>query len=400
MTPGSLLLRVRLVRGDFLDPRPADEAQRAPLARAANIPIDELAERTHELCPRDQVLRVIGPRDVAQRAIARLAELERRAEYAGAAESLPSADSAIPAGSLRSTDSPRPMHTSTPAASPPSTDIPRSADADADADVYADVDAEADAEADARSAGPRDVQRSTDAIYRLWSPNAFLERVSAKLAPAAIGAIVPRPHDGRHPASDVCPASAVHSASDACPASAAHPASDVCPASAAHQASDVCPAQPPAALDLACGVGREAVYLASLGWRVLGVDVLPDALERAQRLADRCAAAIVPPAWRCADLTDAASLDGLGPFELITCFRYLSRPLLARIGERLAPGGSLLVETFTTEHRARHGRPRREGLVLEPGELRGLAAGLRVVEYDEGWRDGGAAHTARLWARR
>lgn len=151
------------------------------------------------------------------------------------------------------------------------------------------------------------------------------------------------------------------------------------------------------ALDAACGSGRDAVFLASLGWRVLGVDVLPDALERAQALANRCASAIEPVEWSIVDL-EREPPQWSGQFDLITMFRFLHRPLFVRLLEWLRPGGVLVFETFTTVHRARHGRPARDAHVLEPGELAGLLRDYRVEHLDEGWRDG--AHTARAIARR
>ncbi len=151
------------------------------------------------------------------------------------------------------------------------------------------------------------------------------------------------------------------------------------------------------ALDAACGSGRDAVFLASLGRRVLGVDVLPDALERAQALAARCAAAIEPMEWSIVDL-EREPPAWSGRFDLITMFRFLHRPLFVRMFEWLRPGGTLVFETFTTVHRARHGRPARDGHVLEPGELADLLRDYRVEQLDEGWRDG--VHTARAVARR
>lgn len=150
------------------------------------------------------------------------------------------------------------------------------------------------------------------------------------------------------------------------------------------------------ALDLACGTGRDAVYLAACGWRVTAVDWLPEALDRAARLERACAACIAAPIdWRCADL-EAADLR-LEPAGLVTMFRFLDRTLLARARDFVRPGGTLLVETFTALHRARHGKPRRAQFVLAPGELAGLLADWNIVHCDEAWRSDGA-HTAQIRA--
>ena len=149
------------------------------------------------------------------------------------------------------------------------------------------------------------------------------------------------------------------------------------------------------AIDLACGTGRDVVYLAAQQWDVTGVDVLPDALERGRELAGRYTSALRPIRWLQHDLeADPLTLDRR--FDLITIFRYLHRPLLARLGEWLKPGGSVVCETFTTLHRQRHGRPTRDEHVLESGELPTLLNGFEFRHYSEAWR--GSAHTARICA--
>jgi SAM-dependent methyltransferase len=150
------------------------------------------------------------------------------------------------------------------------------------------------------------------------------------------------------------------------------------------------------ALELACGTGRDAVYLASRGWRVVGVDWLADALERAAGLAERCAAAIEPIEWRAIDL-EAADVRIGQKFDLITCFRFLHRPLIPRLGEWLTPGGVVVYETFTTVHRERYGKPGSDAHVLRAAELAELFAGYSIEHVSEGWR--GTAHTGRLVAR-
>lgn len=154
---------------------------------------------------------------------------------------------------------------------------------------------------------------------------------------------------------------------------------------------------PGMALDLACGTGRDAVYLATRGWQVTAVDVLPDALERGRALAARYAPGAPPVRWLQADLEHDPPA-ALGPFDLVIMVRYLYRPLLTRLRDWLRPGGSLICECFTMTHRARHGRPARPADVVGPGELRALLADLTLRCYAEDWQ--GEAHTARAWAVR
>lgn len=151
------------------------------------------------------------------------------------------------------------------------------------------------------------------------------------------------------------------------------------------------------ALDLACGSGRDAVFMASLGREVVAADHLPDALDLGRDLERRYAPGLSID-WREWDL-ERENLPDEGPFALVTCFFFLHRPTLAWAAERLAENGILVVETFTTVHRERFGKPSRPWIVLQPGELPGLVGDLEVVAYSEDWRPSGR-HTARLVARR
>lgn len=150
------------------------------------------------------------------------------------------------------------------------------------------------------------------------------------------------------------------------------------------------------AIDLACGCGRDAVFLAALGWRVTAIDILPDALQRGRELQARYAPAATPVQWIEHDLE--ARRPPVEPAGLVTVFRFLDRKLYRGLHRLVRPGGTVLVETFTTLHRERHGRPARERFVLRPGELPGLLEGLLIEEYSEAWR--GTAHTARARAVR
>lgn len=156
--------------------------------------------------------------------------------------------------------------------------------------------------------------------------------------------------------------------------------------------------KPGRALDIACGSGRNAVALACMGWDVLAVDHLPDALRRAQDLASRT---LMPGEGRVrcrlADVEEENFAPG-GQFDLICIVRFLWRPLFERLSEWLSVGGHLVVETFTEIHRERFGKPRTERFVLKAGELLRLVTDLEVRHSSEDWREG--AHTARLWATR
>lgn len=158
--------------------------------------------------------------------------------------------------------------------------------------------------------------------------------------------------------------------------------------------------RPGRALDVACGSGRDAVFLANRGWSVTAVDVLPDALALGRDLERRYRAGDARPVeWRTVDIEGAPPpAEFRGAFDLVCVFRYLHRPLMPELASWLTPGGSLVYETFTTVHRARHGKPGNDAHVLLPGELPHLLAGLAHRVAEEGWH--GNAHTARVWAVR
>jgi tellurite methyltransferase len=248
----------------FLDPRPAGEAVRRPIANSVNIPLEELEGRMHELPSRRETIEVVGEAGIPEAAVAWLLEHGRLAEPVKEFEY----GEAVPG--------------------------------------------------------------------RLWEPNPFLLEVI-----------------------EVLPAGS--------------------------------------ALDLGCGSGREAVALAACGWHVTAVDHLPDALDLGRQLERQALSADHPRIeWLQMDLE--AQLPAFERrFELVTSFFYLNRPVIERIAEYLAPGGTVVLETFTTVHRERFGKPRREHLSLRPGELLEIA-GVETLLLDEDWH--GDRHTARWWARR
>ncbi len=140
------------------------------------------------------------------------------------------------------------------------------------------------------------------------------------------------------------------------------------------QVADLLP--PGRALDLACGPGRNALYLAALGWQVTAVDASPVALA-----ALRAANASLD--IRLADLEKHEFRIEPAAFDLICDFYYLQRDLFPEIREGVRPGGMFAGAIRLTG-----------SFALNPGDLRSELAGWKILYYSE------AGNCARIIARR
>ena len=131
-------------------------------------------------------------------------------------------------------------------------------------------------------------------------------------------------------------------------------------------------------LDLACGSGRHARFLAGLGYPVLAVDRDAEALAGLST--------IEGITTRLLDLEGEEWPLAGQVFDGIVVTNYLWRPRLPDVLALLAPGGVLIYETFMVGNAA-YGKPTNPAFLLQAGELRQLAAaaGLREVEYAEGY---------------
>lgn len=146
-----------------------------------------------------------------------------------------------------------------------------------------------------------------------------------------------------------------------------------------------------AVLDVACGSGRHALWLAAHGARVTAVDRdnawpggWPDGVRFVQ-----------------ADLEQAAWPFHNDRFDAIVVTNYLHRPLWPALQTALAVGGVLVTETFAVGQ-GHYGRPQREAFLLGERELLGDAsAGLHVLAFEDGVRYAPtAARVQRLCALR
>lgn len=139
------------------------------------------------------------------------------------------------------------------------------------------------------------------------------------------------------------------------------------------------------AMDVACGTGRDSVYLAIEGYEVLAVDLLPDALQHATDLASRTGVRIQTAM---VDLEHGAALPP-GEFDLVTVFRYLHRPLFPALRNAVAPGGYVVYETFHDRNRETGQRPGNPAHLLQTGELAQAFAGFEIlIARDPVERDG------------
>jgi SAM-dependent methyltransferase len=135
------------------------------------------------------------------------------------------------------------------------------------------------------------------------------------------------------------------------------------------------------ALDLACGSGRHAVWLAQRGLHVQALDSSDQAIAHLAATALRLRLT-VDAQIRDLETTPPPTL-GAGVFDLIVAFNYLHRPLFPSLLAALADGGVLVYETFTRAQALR-GRPTDPQFLLEPGELCALVGDLAILDAREG----------------
>lgn len=101
---------------------------------------------------------------------------------------------------------------------------------------------------------------------------------------------------------------------------------------------------PGRAVDLACGEGRNAIWLAQQGWQVTAVDFSQVALDKGAQLAGD-----LPVDWVCADVTHWTGSDlDLAVVAYLQVGEHARRTVMRSAMDALAPGGTFLVVAHDT----------------------------------------------------
>jgi SAM-dependent methyltransferase len=131
------------------------------------------------------------------------------------------------------------------------------------------------------------------------------------------------------------------------------------------------------ALDLACGLGANALLLARQGLDVCAWDLSPVAIDQLRRAADAQGLTID---------AQVRDIEAHPPepegFDVIVVAHFLSRELMPAIGAALRPGGLLYYQTFTQEALSENG-PSSERYRFERNELLWVFSDLWVCVYRE-----------------
>ena len=135
---------------------------------------------------------------------------------------------------------------------------------------------------------------------------------------------------------------------------------------------------PGRALDVACGKGRNAIYLAGRGFVVTAIDISAVALEKGWKQAEERSLSID---WQQADLEQLQF--PAADYDLIVNINYLQRSLIPQIKTALKTGGHVIVETYLIDQRS-VGHPKKPDYLLAHNELLNYFRDFRVLCYHEG----------------
>ena len=151
-------------------------------------------------------------------------------------------------------------------------------------------------------------------------------------------------------------------------------------------------------LDIAAGLGRNAIALASAGMRVIAADYSERAALALRQTAREYGLTIEPV------ITDVE--DGWpfrpGNFDLVVNINFLNRAMVPHLLDALKPDGMLFFDTFLIDQ-AELGHPCDPAFMLHHYELREMLSAMELLQYREGivtYPSGKQAWRAMALARR
>jgi 2-polyprenyl-3-methyl-5-hydroxy-6-metoxy-1,4-benzoquinol methylase len=132
------------------------------------------------------------------------------------------------------------------------------------------------------------------------------------------------------------------------------------------------------ALDVACGKGRNSLYLAARGFDVVAIDISAVAIDVGR---SRAASEQRQIEWRQADLEEVQLEHDA--YELIVNFNYLQRSLVPQLKHAVKIGGCIIFETYLIDQKD-IGHPKNPDYLLGHNELLDYFRDFRVLYYREG----------------
>lgn len=131
------------------------------------------------------------------------------------------------------------------------------------------------------------------------------------------------------------------------------------------------------ALDIACGAGRNAIFMAQAGFDVDAMDISSEGLAKARDKAENESLKIH---WIEHDFDQAYNFET--DYDLIVVLWYVNLRLIRQLCDCLAPGGYLLCEEHLQTEEEVIG-PSNARFRVAPGELRNTVSKLDILMYEE-----------------
>jgi len=139
-------------------------------------------------------------------------------------------------------------------------------------------------------------------------------------------------------------------------------------------------------LDLACGSGRNGLFILENKLPVTFADIKAESLAEVKQTINNDTAKFTTSLtsfWQVDFEKENSKPFTDNSYSAVMVFRYLHRPLMEKIKAAVASNGFVIYETFTT-FQAELGRPKNPAFLLKPGELAEIFADWQILHYFEG----------------